>query len=297
MFTRSFVEKVLLMIIGSCLTYFIAIQIMKESLISDDEISNYNGPLNLNIHEKIIHNYVVTPDQINVSMNDIKGLTNAKSLLQKIVINPLKKNKSIHPPNGIILYGPPGTGKTMLAKALCKTMNVNFIAFEQSFIEQKMFGESAKMLKALFTLAEKIKPCVVFIDELDGIFSERSIIDQSFVTGLKTQMLTHLDGFVEKDPSILFIGATNRLSAIDSALKRRMRAHIEVSLPNLEDRRDIFKGYLNNIEVDYDKLATYTDGFSGSDIYEACKIASYTSENEKLCTSDILYAIDNCLSF
>ena len=297
MFSRSFVEKILLMIIGSYLTYFIAIQIMKESLFSDEEISHYDGPLNLNSHEKIIHNYVVSPDQMNVSMNDIKGLTHAKSLLEKLVINPFKKNKKVNPPNGIILYGPPGTGKTMLAKALCKTMNVNFIAFEQSFIEQKMFGESAKMLRALFTLAEKIKPCVVFIDEIDGIFSERSVFDQSFVTGLKTQMLMHLDGFIEKDPSILFFGATNRLNSIDPALKRRMRAHIEVPLPSLEDRCDIFKNYLNNIEIDYDELAKYTDGFSGSDIYEACKIASYTSENDILCTDDVLYAIDNCLSF
>lgn len=295
MLSRSFIERVILMIIGAYITYAVSTQLMKDALMNSDEQIKYNGQLDLNHHEKIVHNYVITHEDLNTSFDDIKGLTKAKEMLQKLIIKPLNSNKTkLNPPNGVILYGPPGTGKTMLVKALCHEMKINFISFEQNFIEQKMFGESAKMIKALFTLAKKIKPCVIFIDELDGIFSERSSFDQSFVNNIKTQMLMHLDGFIEKDTSIILIGATNRLSSIDPALKRRMRTHIEIPLPTDLEREDIFKCYLSNKEdIDYNLLALNTFGYSGSDIHEACKIAAYTYD--EITTESLIDTIENYL--
>ena len=230
---------------------------------------------------------------IDTKFEDVQGHQNAKQLLEKLIINPLNNEKKhdMKPPNGFILHGPPGTGKTLLVKALCKKMNKSFLLFDQSYIEQKMFGESAKMIKAVFTLAEKIKPCVIFIDEIDGIFGERSVFDQSFITGIKTQMLTYMDGIISRDPSVILIGATNRLKAIDPAIRRRMRTHIEIVLPDHDERKLLFLYYLrNNESIDYDKLAEATVDFSGSDINEMCKIAYYTSES-CITTDELLCAV------
>ena len=209
----------------------------------------------------------------------------------------LSVNAAIALERPLLIKGEPRTGKTMLVKALCKTLNMSFIVFEQSYIEQKMFGESAKMVKAVFTLAEKIKPCVIFIDEIYGIFGERSVVDQSFITGIKTQMLTYMDGIISRDPSVFIIGATNRLNAIDGALTRRMRTHIEIPLPSCNERIELFKTYLyENENIDYNTLADITDSFSGSDISEMCKIAYYTSEDE-VSTDNVKDAIESCGSY
>lgn len=288
MFSRSFYEKTLLMLIGSALTYYVALKLIN---INDNQQSEYTGTLDLNNHEKMVHSNVIQPTAIHTEFKDIVGHTIAKNLLEKLVLRPLSIKKN--PPNGLILYGPPGTGKTMLIKGLCKEMNVPFIVFEQSYIEQKMFGESAKMIKAVFTLAEKLKPCVIFIDELDGIFGERSTSDQSFITGIKTQMLTLMDGIISRDPSIIVIGATNRLNTIDPALRRRMRTHIEITLPESKDRESMFRHFLDYREnIDYAKLVDASIGFSGSDISEMCKIAQFMEDT--ITTNTVLDAIMNC---
>jgi SpoVK/Ycf46/Vps4 family AAA+-type ATPase len=281
------------MVVGSFLTYYVALKLIQ---MNEFECPEYTGSLKLNTHEKLVYSNLLYPENIGIDFNDIKGNNTAKTLLDKLVIKPLNnyKNSKINPPNGIILYGPPGTGKTMLVKALCKQMNVSFLLFDQSYIEQKMFGESAKVIKAVFTLANKIKPCVIFIDEIDGIFGERNILDQSFITGIKTQMLTYMDGIISRDPSVFIIGATNRLQSIDPAIKRRMRTHIEIPLPNKDDRKELFRYYLkNNESIDYDKLSDTSIGFSGSDINEMCKIAYYTSDCD-VSTDYVMDAIYDC---
>ena len=201
-----------------------------------------------------------------------------------MVIKPLQSgqqtNLLLKPPNGIIFYGPPGTGKTMLAKAIAKEAGYVFMNFDMSSIENKMFGESAKLLKAMFSLADKIKPCVIFMDELDGFCSERNPFDQSFVNGLKTQMLTYLDGLESRDDKIVVVGATNKLNSVDKAMKRRMRLHIEVPLPDYESRKVILSKYLGPAGVDLETIETFaksieTAGFSGSDLHELCKYAAH----------------------
>lgn len=296
MFSRSFIERILLMFIGSYLTYYIAIQIMKESIAEPDYDIKYTGKLSLNTHEKVIYNSVLSSDKIDIDFSNIVGLDSAKNALTKLVINPLQSSKSKNVPNGIILHGVPGTGKTMLVKALCKELNVNFICFEQNYIEQKMFGESAKMVKALFTLAEKLKPCVIFIDEIDGMFGERNAFDQYFVTNIKTQMLMQMDGIMSRDPSIIFIGTTNRLHSLDNALKRRMRTHIEVKLPTYSEIIEMYNYYLKDEDVsciDFDEIATMSTCFSGCDISEICKISLNMCDNESLHTEDILNVIND----
>ena len=164
-------------------------------------------------------------------------------------------------------------------------LKINFIIFEQSFIEQKMYGESAKIVKAVFSLANKLKPCVIFIDEIDGMFGQRTTFDQSFVTGLKTQILNQMDGFVSHDPNVIFIGATNRLTSLDPALLRRMRTHIHIPLPSKEERIKMFQYYTKS-DDDYTDISEQTEGYSGSDIYELCKLSYYNNCD-----------LQNCLEF
>jgi len=241
---------------------------------------NFPSELSLTNHEKIIYSMVIDKKNINTSFKDIKGHSESKTLIESQIIKPLlsfKKppHKLIQPPNGIILYGPPGTGKTMLTKALCKTSKMNFINFSTNVIENKMFGESSKLVNALFTLADKLKPCVVFIDEMDGFFGKRNDFEQSFITNLKTLFYMKMDGIIKRDNSIVFIGATNRLESIDPAMLRRMRVHVEISLPDWEARKNMLEENFDGIlDFDLDDLKTSTDGLSGSDINELCKIVA-----------------------
>tara|TARA_B100001094_G_C18103765_1_gene757245 strand:- start:153 stop:1109 length:957 start_codon:yes stop_codon:yes gene_type:complete len=293
--TRLFIERIILLILGSYLSYIVTVQIMKQSgqfdmidnVLDNNKLQllktlNINKNL-LNFHEQSHLSNIISPKQINICFDDIKGYQDVKDEIFQSIIKPLEdksiyeEQKLLKPPNGIILHGPPGTGKTMFAKAIAKQLNGVFLNFTINTIENKMYGESSKILNGLFTLCDKIKPCIVFIDEIDGFFGERNILDQSFVTGLKTQMLTLLDGINERDPQILFIGATNKLQNIDKALKRRMRLHIKIDLPDLNTREDIFKSHLEEFSLDCKKLAEISNTFSGSDIYEVCKKAAHNT--------------------
>tara|TARA_B100001094_G_scaffold333430_1_gene412109 strand:- start:18166 stop:19062 length:897 start_codon:yes stop_codon:yes gene_type:complete len=272
------------MIIGAFLTYHFSLQLMKEMNALDASVEDVkplqielekklNMRLNPNIYEKMIMNDIIRVENLKTSFKDIVGLQTAKDSLQKYLINPIK-SKKVHDflPNGIVFYGSPGTGKTMLAKALATELACPFINFSVASIENKMYGESGKILKALFTLANKIKPCVIFIDELDGFASPRNILDQSHVTALKTQLLTYMDGIVSRDKTIIFIGATNLLSNVDNAVKRRMRLHIEIEKPEQKDIGDLIQKTVNLESKDIAEKCEEND-CSFSDVAELCKLA------------------------
>ena len=287
MISRSFAERIIIMIVGAFLTYHFSLQLMKEMNALDTSVEDVR-PLQIeiekklkikldpNMYEKMIMNDIIRAEQLETSFKDIVGLQSAKESLQKYLINPIKSKKN-HDflPNGIVFYGSPGTGKTMLAKALALATELEcpFINFSVSSIENKMYGESGKILKALFTLANKIKPCVIFIDELDGFASPRNnTLDQSHVTALKTQLLTHMDGIVSRDKTIIFIGATNLLSNVDDAVKRRMRLHIKIENPEEKDISELIHKTLRIKSENIAERCEYND-FSFSDVAELCKLA------------------------
>jgi len=287
------------MFIASFLSYYVGIVLMREQSALDGDYEGFSildsfNTTDYNIHEKALLTSIIKPDMISINFENVIGHSSTKKKLESLIIKPLKYKsmynnyKLLEPPNGIILHGPPGTGKTMLVKALCKELHMNFINFDINQIEQKLFGESAKMLKALFTLANKLKPCIVFIDEIDGFFGERNPMDQSFVNGIKTQMLSLMDGIIDRDSSIIFIATTNRLQSVDPAIKRRMRTHIKISLPSTEERTEMFKYNLNDFpDIQFDELAQSTSGFTGCDIHEICKLAAHSavddSSNHEFC--------------
>lgn len=186
-------------------------------------------------------------------------------------------------PKGVLLYGPPGCGKTMLAKALAKESGANFISIRMSQVMDKWYGESNKMVDAIFSLAEKLQPCIVFIDEIDSFLRERQSMDHEVTAMLKAEFMTLWDGLTSSG-RILVLGATNRPNDIDSAFLRRMPKRFAVELPNPEQRERILRILLQDTELapgfDVADLVVHTKGFSGSDLKEACRAAAMAAMRE-----------------
>lgn len=127
--------------------------------------------LQLTEHELLIASHLITPDDINISWSDIAGLKDVVTEIFETVIFPIRKrsqltSKLTTPPKGVLLHGPPGCGKTMIAKATAKEAATSFISLDISMLTDKWYGESQKMVAALFSLAEKLEPCIIFIDEI-----------------------------------------------------------------------------------------------------------------------------------
>lgn len=307
--SRHFIEKLILLIVSTALMYYMSVQIMDKTTGLDLEFSNKSieilekqlkTKLNLTIHEKSLLSSIIYPKDIQCSLEDIGGHEDIKEKLEKLLFSPLEKTNIpssplFNPPNGIILHGKPGTGKTMFAKAIAKRLDGVFISCDPASFENKFYGESSKIIKSLFSLANKINPCVIFMDEMDGILGIRNDFDQSLVNETKTIFLSEMDGITKKNPKVVFIGATNKLHSIDKAVKRRMRLHIEVPLPDENSRKKILDLHLSQYKLDLDEILKDTDGFSGSDLFELCKLAgleSLSHNRDSITLEDIKFAYD-----
>ena len=145
-------------------------------------------------------------------------------------------------PKGVLLYGPPGCGKTMLAKALAKESGATFINMHVSTLTDKWFGESNKLVAALFSLAHKMQPAIIFIDEIDSFLRERRSNDHEITSMMKAEFMSMWDGLTTgEDTRIIVLGATNRPNDIDSAILRRMPKRFAIKLPSEEQRMNILK--------------------------------------------------------
>ncbi|OQX22484.1 MAG: hypothetical protein BWK75_00615 [Candidatus Altiarchaeales archaeon A3] len=217
----------------------------------------------------------------NVTYADIGGLQEQKRAVKEVVELSLKnpeifRKVGISPPKGILLYGPPGTGKTMLAKAIANATDAKFIEVVASELAQKYLGEGAKLVKEIFRYTKENAPCILFIDEIDGIAHSRSGETSGAdreVQRTLTQLLAEMDGFNALD-RIKIIGATNRIDIIDSALLRpgRFDRLIEIPLCDYEGRKEIFRIYLNRmntLNISIDELAK-TENLSGAQIKGIC---------------------------
>jgi SpoVK/Ycf46/Vps4 family AAA+-type ATPase len=185
------------------------------------------------------------------------------------------------PCKGILLFGPPGTGKTMLAKAVATEAGANFINISMSSIASKWFGEGEKYVKAVFSLASKISPSVIFVDEVDGMLGRRENPgEHEAMRKMKNEFMVNWDGLRTKDKErVLVLAATNRPFDLDEAVVRRLPRRLMVNLPDAPNRRKILGVILAKedlaADVDLDALANLTDGYSGSDLKNLCITAAH----------------------
>ncbi|KAJ3770489.1 P-loop containing nucleoside triphosphate hydrolase protein [Lentinula raphanica] len=247
--------------------------------------------LKLNEYESVVANEVIHPDDIPVKFSDIGGLDPIISSLRESVIYPLlyptlftSNSSLLGAPKGVLLYGPPGCGKTMLAKALAKESGATFINIAASVLTNKWFGESNKLVAGLFSLARKVQPSIIFIDEIDSFLRERSSGDHEVTAMMKAEFMTLWDGLLSSTDRILVLGATNRPNDIDSAIFRRLPKRFAVTLPDFGQRMKIFKLMLKDVSLSSDLslelLAQASEGLSGSDLKELCRGAAMVPVRE-----------------
>lgn len=236
-------------------------------------------------HEMMIASQLVVPDEINVNWKDIAGLDHLIQELRETVILPIQKrdlfadSRLTQPPKGVLLHGPPGCGKTLIAKATAKEANMSFINLDVSLLTDKWYGETQKLAAAVFSLAVKLQPCIVFIDEIESFLRTRTQHDHEATAMMKTQFMSLWDGLIT-DPTctVIIMGATNRPQDLDKAIQRRMPATFHVLMPNEMQREHILQLILKSEpitpDIDYKRLAAATEGFSGSDLHELCRQAA-----------------------
>ena len=240
----------------------------------------------------------------NVSFDDIAELSQAKKALQEAVLLPLiipDYFKGIRRPwRGVLLYGPPGTGKTMLAKALATQGKTTFFNVHSSSFASKWRGESEKLVRILFEMARFYAPTTIFIDEVDSLCSKRGEGNEGDGSRrVKAELLVQMEGVnsttsaganekseEDKRKLVTVMAATNRPWDLDDALRRRFEKRVYIPLPNEKGRLQLFNLNLKKIEVDkninYDKLVKLTDGYSGADICNVCREASFMPMRREL---------------
>ena len=247
-------------------------------------------------------------EQKKVTFDDVAGAEEEKGELQEIV-EFLKDPKRFlelgaRIPKGVLLVGPPGTGKTLLAKAVAGEANVPFLSISGSDFVEMFVGVGASRVRDLFEQAKQKAPCIVFIDEIDAIGRARGknagFSGNDERENTLNQLLTEMDGF-QTNTGVIVLAATNRADILDKALMRagRFDRQIEVGLPDVKEREEIFNVHLRPLKLDpaLDRsfLARQTPGFSGADIANVCNEAALIAarHNKKFISKeDFLAAID-----
>ena len=243
-----------------------------------------------------------------VTFKDVAGLEEAKIEIMEIVdfLKNANKYKELGAkiPRGALLAGPPGTGKTLLAKAVAGEANVPFLSISGSDFVEMFVGVGASRVRDLFEQAKRVAPCIVFIDEIDAIGRARG--KNSGFSGnderenTLNQLLTEMDGF-QTNAGVIVLAATNRVDILDKALMRagRFDRQIEVGLPDVKERKEIFDVHLKKLKLDTkldrEFLAKQTPGFAGADIANVCNEAALIAarnDHKHVMQEDFLAAID-----
>ena len=248
---------------------------------------------------------------VNITFNDVAGLEGAKVEIKEIVDflkNPKKYTiLGAKIPKGALLVGPPGTGKTLLAKAVAGEAKVPFFSLSGSDFVEMFVGVGASRVRDLFRQAKEKAPCIIFIDEIDAIGRARGKSPAQGANDERentlNQLLTEMDGF-GTNSGVIILAATNRADILDRALMRagRFDRQIYVDMPDLNERKDIFKVHLKPLKldasVDVDFLAKQTPGFSGADIANICNEAALIAarhDKKVIEKQDFLDAVDRII--
>ncbi|GGM78967.1 ATPase AAA [Thermogymnomonas acidicola] len=223
----------------------------------------------------------VLDDVSRVSYEDIGGLSEQLGKVREIIELPLKhpelfERLGIKPPKGVLLYGPPGTGKTLIARAVANESGANFFSINGPEIMSKYYGQSEQKLREIFMKAEESEPSIIFIDEIDSIAPKREEVQGEVERRVVAQLLTLMDGLKERG-HVIVIGATNRIDAVDPALRRpgRFDREINIGVPDKRGRKEILAIHTRGMPMGMDdekknefldKIADLTYGFVGADL-------------------------------
>ena len=212
---------------------------------------------------------------------DIGGLHEEIQRVREMVELPLRhpelfQRLGIEPPKGVMLYGPPGCGKTLLARAVANESEANFFSINGPEIMSKFYGESEARLREIFQQAQQNSPSIIFIDELDAIAPKREEVTGEVERRVVAQLLALMDGLSGRG-NVIVIGATNRPSALDPALRRpgRFDREIEIAVPDKNGRYEILQIHTRGMpladDVDLEKLSKISHGYTGADMAALCR--------------------------
>lgn len=284
----------------------------QETTAAKEKISNIKG-VDRKFVDMISAEIVVNiPDHI--SFESIAGQEGAKQALNEMVILPAIRpdlfNGLRQPCCGLLLFGPPGNGKTLLAKAVAAESKMTFFNISASSLTSKWVGEGEKLVRALFSVARKLQPSIIFVDEIDSLLCQRKSSEHEASRKLKTEFFLQFDGVSSaKSDQVIVIGATNRPQELDEAIIRRLPKRIYVKLPEETARIELLKKLLKNqensiTETELKHLAIETDGYSGCDLDSLAKEAAMIAIRElgveqlkkvitlrKLCYNDFLLSL------
>ncbi|HKJ96379.1 MAG TPA: VCP-like ATPase, partial [Thermoplasmataceae archaeon] len=216
-----------------------------------------------------------------ISYEDIGGLSDQLSKVREIIELPLKhpelfERLGIRPPKGVLLHGPPGTGKTLIARAVANESGANFFSINGPEIMSKYYGQSEQKLREIFMKAEDSEPSIIFIDEIDSIAPKREEVQGEVERRVVAQLLTLMDGLKERG-HVIVIGASNRIDAVDPALRRpgRFDREINIGVPDRYGRKEILSIHARGMPLGMEEeeknefledIANYTYGFVGADL-------------------------------
>jgi len=228
-----------------------------------------------------------TAAAVPVTYADIGGLDREIKLIREIVEYPIRfpdvfEYLGVSPPRGIILHGPPGTGKTLIARALANEIGASFYSISGPEVYSKWYGKSEESLRNIFEEAVKHAPSVVVIDELDALVPRREKVHGDQEQRIVATFLTQMDGLRELR-DVVVVGTTNRLNAIDPALRRggRFEYEVHIGVPDTQGRAEILAIHTRRMpleaDVNRESLAETTVGFVGADIATLCREAAYNS--------------------
>ncbi|MGE0242529.1 MAG: CDC48 family AAA ATPase [Nitrososphaeraceae archaeon] len=220
----------------------------------------------------------------SITYEDIGGLGDAVARVREMIELPLRhpelfKRLGVEAPKGVLLHGPPGTGKTLLAKAVANETNSSFYTIGGPEIMSKYYGESEEKLRSIFEQAEKNAPSIIFIDEIDSIAPRRDEVSGEVERRIVAQLLSLMDGMTSRG-KVVVIAATNRINAIDPALRRpgRFDREIEIGVPNRDGRLEVLQIHTRGMplekDVNLEKLADISHGFVGADLQALAKEAA-----------------------
>ncbi|ORZ33954.1 P-loop containing nucleoside triphosphate hydrolase protein, partial [Catenaria anguillulae PL171] len=260
---------------------------------ADEEDAPHGFPPHLPPFLQVENNALpfVRPESISVTLDDVVGQAQAKQALDALITLPMQHPEqfssgvlSLTSAAGVLLYGPPGTGKTMLAKAVAKSAGATFIAMNPSDIQDKFVGESEKTIKRLFETARRKAPCVIFLDEVDALFSKRDFDRQGYRRDILNEFCMQWDG-IKGSKNVIVLGATNRPFDLDEAVLRRFSRRVLVDLPSATEKRHLLVSLLKDETLEspdlIDSLLPQLVHHSASDIKNVAIAAAMAAVRER----------------